>query len=39
MALADYFERTAAAAGNAKAASNWIMVELARKMNESRTVD
>ena len=37
MALADYFERTAAAAGNAKAASNWIMVELARKMNESRT--
>jgi aspartyl-tRNA(Asn)/glutamyl-tRNA(Gln) amidotransferase subunit B len=37
MALADYFERTAAAAGNAKAASNWIMVELTRKMNETRT--
>jgi len=34
MALADYFEKTAAAAGNAKAASNWIMVELTRKMNE-----
>jgi len=37
MALADYFERTAAAAGNAKAASNWIMVELTRKMNETKT--
>jgi aspartyl-tRNA(Asn)/glutamyl-tRNA(Gln) amidotransferase subunit B len=37
MALADYFERTAAAAGNPKASSNWIMVELTRKMNESRT--
>ncbi|HEY7056359.1 MAG TPA: Asp-tRNA(Asn)/Glu-tRNA(Gln) amidotransferase subunit GatB, partial [Vicinamibacterales bacterium] len=37
MALADYFERTAAAAGNPKAASNWIMVELTRKMNETRT--
>jgi aspartyl-tRNA(Asn)/glutamyl-tRNA(Gln) amidotransferase subunit B len=32
--LADYFERTAAAAGNAKGASNWIMGELTRKMNE-----
>jgi aspartyl-tRNA(Asn)/glutamyl-tRNA(Gln) amidotransferase subunit B len=32
-ALADYFEATAAAAGNAKAASNWIMGELTRKMN------
>jgi aspartyl-tRNA(Asn)/glutamyl-tRNA(Gln) amidotransferase subunit B len=32
-ALADYFEATAAAAGNAKAASNWIMGELSRKMN------
>ena len=28
-ALADYFEATAAAAGNAKAASNWVMGELA----------
>jgi aspartyl-tRNA(Asn)/glutamyl-tRNA(Gln) amidotransferase subunit B len=33
-ALADYFEQTAAAAGNAKSASNWIMGELTRKMNE-----
>ncbi len=33
-ALADYFERTAAAASNAKAASNWIMGELSRVMNE-----
>jgi aspartyl-tRNA(Asn)/glutamyl-tRNA(Gln) amidotransferase subunit B len=32
--LAAYFEATAAAAGNAKAASNWVMVELTRKMNE-----
>jgi aspartyl-tRNA(Asn)/glutamyl-tRNA(Gln) amidotransferase subunit B len=32
--LAAYFEVTAAAAGNAKAASNWIMGELTRKMNE-----
>ena len=34
-ALAAYFEATAAAAGNAKAASNWIMGELTRKMNEA----
>jgi aspartyl-tRNA(Asn)/glutamyl-tRNA(Gln) amidotransferase subunit B len=33
-ALAAYFEATAAASGNAKAASNWIMGELTRKMNE-----
>jgi aspartyl-tRNA(Asn)/glutamyl-tRNA(Gln) amidotransferase subunit B len=33
-ALADYFEKTAAAAGNAKAASNWIMGELLRTMKE-----
>jgi aspartyl-tRNA(Asn)/glutamyl-tRNA(Gln) amidotransferase subunit B len=33
-ALGEYFEATAAAAGNAKAASNWIMGELTRKMNE-----
>jgi aspartyl-tRNA(Asn)/glutamyl-tRNA(Gln) amidotransferase subunit B len=33
-ALGDYFEATAGAAGNAKAASNWIMGELTRKMNE-----
>ncbi|MFL6279624.1 MAG: Asp-tRNA(Asn)/Glu-tRNA(Gln) amidotransferase subunit GatB [Vicinamibacterales bacterium] len=33
-ALAAYFEATAAAAGNPKAASNWIMGELTRKMND-----
>ncbi len=33
-ALAAYFEATAAAAGNAKAASNWIMGELTRKLND-----
>ena len=31
--LADFFETTATAAGNAKAASNWIMGELMRKLN------
>jgi aspartyl-tRNA(Asn)/glutamyl-tRNA(Gln) amidotransferase subunit B len=36
MGLADYFERVAAAAGNAKAASNWVMGELTRKLNETR---
>jgi aspartyl-tRNA(Asn)/glutamyl-tRNA(Gln) amidotransferase subunit B len=33
-ALADYFEQTAAAASNPKGASNWIMGELSRVMNE-----
>jgi aspartyl-tRNA(Asn)/glutamyl-tRNA(Gln) amidotransferase subunit B len=33
-ALGAYFEATAAAAGNPKAASNWIMGELTRKLNE-----
>jgi aspartyl-tRNA(Asn)/glutamyl-tRNA(Gln) amidotransferase subunit B len=33
-ALADYFEATARAAGNPKAASNWIMGELLRTMKE-----
>ena len=33
-ALAAYFEATAGFSGNAKAASNWIMGELTRKMNE-----
>jgi aspartyl-tRNA(Asn)/glutamyl-tRNA(Gln) amidotransferase subunit B len=33
-ATAAYFEATAARSGNAKAASNWIMGELTRKMNE-----
>jgi aspartyl-tRNA(Asn)/glutamyl-tRNA(Gln) amidotransferase subunit B len=32
--LADYFERTAAASGNAKASSNWVMGALTAKMNE-----
>jgi aspartyl-tRNA(Asn)/glutamyl-tRNA(Gln) amidotransferase subunit B len=38
MALADYFERVAmaAGAGNAKAASNWVMGELTRKLNDTR---
>ena len=35
-ALADYFEKAAAAAGNAKGASNWIMGEVSRVMNERR---
>jgi aspartyl-tRNA(Asn)/glutamyl-tRNA(Gln) amidotransferase subunit B len=33
-ALADYFEATAQTAGNSKAASNWIMGELLRTLNE-----
>ena len=33
-ALADYFEAVAAEAGNPKAASNWIMGELLRVLNE-----
>jgi len=33
-ALADYFEAVAAAAGNAKAASNWVMGELLRTLKE-----
>jgi aspartyl-tRNA(Asn)/glutamyl-tRNA(Gln) amidotransferase subunit B len=36
MAVADYFERVAAASGNPKAASNWVMGELTRKLNETR---
>jgi aspartyl-tRNA(Asn)/glutamyl-tRNA(Gln) amidotransferase subunit B len=35
MALADYFERVAAGTGNPKAASNWVMGELTRKLNET----
>ncbi len=39
-ALGDYFEATAAAANNPKAASNWIMGELLRKMNATgHTID
>jgi aspartyl-tRNA(Asn)/glutamyl-tRNA(Gln) amidotransferase subunit B len=36
MALADYFEHVAKASGNAKAASNWVMGELARKLKETK---
>ena len=36
MALADYFEKVAAASGNPKAASNWVMGELTRKLNETK---
>jgi len=32
--LADYFEKVAAASGNAKAASNWVMGELLRTIKE-----
>jgi aspartyl-tRNA(Asn)/glutamyl-tRNA(Gln) amidotransferase subunit B len=32
--VAEYFEATAAAAGNPKAASNWVMGDLMRKANE-----
>ncbi|HEY3884568.1 MAG TPA: hypothetical protein VGL62_05130, partial [Vicinamibacterales bacterium] len=36
VALAAYFERVAAASGNAKAASNWVMGDVMRKVNETR---
>ena len=36
-ALADYFERVASEAGNAKAASNWVMGELLRTLKERDT--
>ena len=35
--LAAYFEATAAACGNAKSASNWVMGELSRRLNEDGT--
>ena len=34
--IADYFEEAARACGNPKAASNWIMTELMRELNESK---
>jgi aspartyl-tRNA(Asn)/glutamyl-tRNA(Gln) amidotransferase subunit B len=34
--LADYFEVTAKLSGNPKAASNWIMTELLRQLNEAQ---
>ena len=39
MELADYYERVAAACGNPKAASNWVMGELTRKMKETRRTE
>ena len=40
VALADYFEQVAAAAGNPKAASNWVMGELLRTLNDrGKTID
>jgi aspartyl-tRNA(Asn)/glutamyl-tRNA(Gln) amidotransferase subunit B len=34
--LADYFEKVVRASGNAKAASNWVMTELLRELNDSK---
>lgn len=34
--LADYFEKVAETSKNAKAASNWVMTELLRELNEAR---
>jgi len=34
--IAEYFEATAAAAGDAKAASNWVMGEVLRELNERK---
>ncbi|HEV2765216.1 MAG TPA: Asp-tRNA(Asn)/Glu-tRNA(Gln) amidotransferase subunit GatB [Pyrinomonadaceae bacterium] len=36
-ALADYYERAAAASGNARAASNWLRSELVRELEASAT--
>jgi len=33
-ALADYFEAVARASGDAKAASNWVMTEVLRKLKQ-----
>jgi aspartyl-tRNA(Asn)/glutamyl-tRNA(Gln) amidotransferase subunit B len=38
-AVADYFERVARASANAKAASNWVMGEVLRKLKETRTAE
>ena len=35
-ALADYFERCAAACGDAKSASNWVMTDVMRMMNDAK---
>lgn len=34
--LADYFEKVASVSKNAKAASNWVMTELLRELNEAK---
>ncbi len=34
--VADYFENAAKVSGNAKAASNWVMVDLMRDLNENK---
>ena len=40
VALADYFEQVAGAAGNAKAASNWVMGEVLRTLHDrGKTID
>jgi aspartyl-tRNA(Asn)/glutamyl-tRNA(Gln) amidotransferase subunit B len=40
VALADYFEQVAEAAGNAKATSNWVMGEVLRTLNDrGKTMD
>lgn len=39
-AVADYYEDVVKASGNAKAASNWVMTDLMRELNESKkTID
>jgi len=35
--IADYFEQVAAASGNPKAASNWVMTEVLRKVKEGQS--
>jgi aspartyl-tRNA(Asn)/glutamyl-tRNA(Gln) amidotransferase subunit B len=34
--LADYYEKVAAASGNARAAANWVLTEVLRKVRESK---
>jgi aspartyl-tRNA(Asn)/glutamyl-tRNA(Gln) amidotransferase subunit B len=38
-AVADFFERVARASGNAKAASNWVMGDVLRKLKEMKLTD
>ena len=39
VAIADYFEAVARGSGNAKAASNWVMGEVLRKIKETRIAE